>query len=101
MVAKCGVCQSSISEAGCSVLSRDATNIPEFRTNILPDERILHILCGTVHAVRHLYLAQTSDEEALSSTTALTGVGSEVLPPRDGTSIDILVEKPGQREEKK
>ena len=45
--------------------------------------------------------AQELDEEACTSTTALAGVGLEVLLRREGTSIDILVEESGQREEKK
>ena len=49
-----------------------------------------------MHAACHLSLAQTPGEEACSSTIALTGVGSEVLLPREGTRIDILVEESGQ-----
>ena len=57
----------------------------------------MNILDGTVHAAHHLSLAQPSDKDACSATTGLTGVGSEVLLPGGGTSIDILVEESGQQ----
>ena len=57
----------------------------------------MNILYRTVHAAHHLSLAQPSAKDARSATTGLTGVGTEVLLPRGGTSIDILVEESGQQ----
>ena len=69
--------------------------------NIVPNKQIPNILYGIMHVAHHLSLAQTKDEEPRSPTTAVTGVGSEVLLHREGTSIDILVEESGQPEEQK